>query len=479
MFKSSFIYHIYTRAKRVLIILKEIFLLSNTAAFFLYRGAVRESMSYLVLSIPSKVFLALNSVLGEWAQHAKVRSFLRVFKYPGRLQVRFYGAAVCGIFLGYGMFLYAALSSVLLFIKRPIWRIPQQDAAEKPVHELALCAAAFLAGLYAQEWGVYILLCVFILANHKTGFYAVTALCMFIEPQPLCLITLATVYSYFLRLIFHGGAVPPREVDVLIYIFAGAIYIFNRKAGLPRTEGLLFAVTPVLYYAASAEGARDSYKSLGYLYIISAAAMSAAAFFTGESPFAGGLKNDVRAFGEFYVLSIPFAFVYAKSARGRMRNICFLCFGVLCLSFFQNLSKGAATGSVLALGIYLVLRDIRYLLPASAIAAAVLSFINRSAAGEVMGVFTQATRFQYNVLPEGGILPRVLVMGIWLGLIAVLYARTKTDRGRKPFVRSLVAAAAGGGAGFAIYGGTWMGYRLGFVFWVILSLFSAEVEEKT
>lgn len=236
----------------------------------------------------------------------------------------------------------------------------------------------------------------------------------------------------------NGFAKKPSAIDALIYIFAALFSVF---AGGFSAGGLL----ALLIYSVLAKCVSD----IGLWRKVTFIFLGAAVLSGAVGRFGGG-----RIFSEFYILTVPFGFAAAREFEKEYKALVYGFCVLLALIFVTGLSKGNITPAGIALGIFLCMRDMRFVLPVLAILGALFGFF-----GNYLAL---VENYSFSV-----------VTGIVSFLMsAVFYLNIMNYSPKKSFFRT-VTAALGSGSLLFLSGGGQSG--LEYMFFTILALTSSMI----
>jgi len=456
---------------------------------------VRHSVSFQSIRLP---YLALQKTAerSNFKSIVKESFFENVLSSPFNLPLSFYGAIFSGYFFGRGFYILGFLALPLILINKSFLELYKNSFLSNLVNRVFVIeeeqkrinfskkytmwgfALAFLIGFITGEVGIFIILSIFVLASPEIGIYLTTSLCMFTKPQNICILALVTVYAYISKTAFYKGVGrAPRSIDVFVYIFTLLVVCVM---GAFRLEVALITASFLLYYMTFTGLIKNRrlFRNVGIVFILSATISALGSIFNYNADFSQSLKSNTKAFGEFYMLTIPFAFAFVTDTKKAAGTVCLTCGLIMCIALLVNLSKGTLNGSVLALAIFLCIRDVRYLWPTIIGISVFLALIFGN--NTLRMLIEKSRQFQFGFSVFASIRQEILVFSLMAILIlgASFYIQTKNVQNKGPLIRSMTAAASSGGFGILAQsiGGIWDEYRLVFVFWIFLSLFSVGIE---
>ena len=230
----------------------------------------------------------------------------------------------------------------------------------------------------------------------------------------------------------------PSAIDALIYIFAAVFAVFS--GGL-SAGGFL----AILLYSALTKSVTDIrlWKKVVFVFLASSVLSGAIGRFGGD-----------KAFSEFYILTVPFGFAAAREFEKENKALIYGLCVLLALIFMTRLSKGNITPSGIALGIFLCMRDVRFVLPVAAILGALLG---------VSADFVSLVEANSFSILKGT--ASLLMSGVF-------YLNIMNYSSKKSFMRT-VTAAVGSGSVLFLSGGGQEG--LEYMFFTILALTSSRI----
>lgn len=260
--------------------------------------------------------------------------------------------------------------------------------------------------------------------------------------EAIHIISAVLIAAFVFRCFYERGfAQKPREIDALIYLFT---IVFYFAAGGFTASGAL----ALLSYAVFISAIKDErqWKKLCFAFIVSSVVAAAAGLLEG---------SGIELLSEFYILIIPFGFIASGDFRKPYKSIACGCCVILCLIFLTVLSRGEYSLGAVALCVFLCLRDIRFVLPAAAVLAALSGF----------DILHMADGYGATLLSGG----------LMLFISGLLYINLLDYSSKRQFLRSVAAAIGSSGTVFLARGGQ---SNLGFIFWIFLSLVSTRINFK-
>ena len=232
-----------------------------------------------------------------------------------------------------------------------------------------------------------------------------------------------------------GFAKKPSSLDALVYIFAALFAVFADGFSAGGFAALL------TYSALTKSITHCGLWKITACVFIGASTLSAAV----------GRFGDGRIFSEFFILAVPFGFAAAREFEKPYRGLMYGFCALLALIFITRLSKGNITPAGIALGIFLCMRDLRFVLPALAALGTLF--------GRLGNFLALVTDYSFTAVTGTA----SLVMS------AVLYLNLMNYSSKRAFLRT-VTAALGSSSVLLLSGG---GSSMGYMFFTILAITSA------